>query len=196
MRSKPNTRRRRGMTIVELLVASTITAAVFVAVGWATHAAARSYGANLARAETSSRARATLERLANEIRVTREHAPLSSSAVAAFTGGRIVEDSGLTLYDADGALVEWAYDADGATLVLRQGGGEYVALRGVQSFRVTFEPMRSALSVRGGGGHDLLKRATILLSVSLDGPRAGVDAASVEEAFTLSTSVVPRRNAW
>jgi hypothetical protein len=66
----------------------------------------------------------------------------------------------------------------------------------VTDFRVKMEPMRSATSVKTGGGWDLLKRATIYLSVRNSDRTSFAGDSTIQVSVSLSNSVMPRRNSW
>ena len=61
---------------------------------------------------------------------------------------------------------------------------------------VKMEPMKSAASIRAGGDYDLLRRATVLITLQTNGSFADINEVRDRQVVTLSSSVMPRRNAW
>jgi hypothetical protein len=58
------------------------------------------------------------------------------------------------------------------------------------------EPMRSATSIKTGGGYDLLKRATVNITVRTTEENSLASETTGTQTLTLSASVMPRRNVW
>ena len=193
--SPPRRRRRRGLGLAEMLVAGAVVAALLAAVATAADAGFRTYAANQVRADTTQRARITMDRLLAVIRTTEDHAPATPGVRPDFTSGLVVTDSGIVMLDNAGQAIGWRFDAGAGQLVYdAPGGTPHVMLRGVRDFRVTLEPMRSYQSLRAGGSYDRLRRATVLLTVGLDAAEVGNVARAAGETITLSASVAPRRN--
>ena len=69
------------------------------------------------------------------------------------------------MYDADNRPLTYRYDVANKRLLAVTNGTTYVMAQGVEQFQVKMEPMQSAESVKTGGGWDLLRRATITLTV-------------------------------
>jgi hypothetical protein len=67
---------------------------------------------------------------------------------------------------------------------------------GVEDFNVRMEPMRSATSIKTGGGYDLLKRATVNITVRTMDTNTQASETTGTQTLTLSASVMPRRNVW
>jgi hypothetical protein len=67
---------------------------------------------------------------------------------------------------------------------------------GVEAFTIRMEPMRSTDSIKTGGAWDLMKRASIVLSVKTNNHTAVEGEGVGKQTITLSASVMPRRNAW
>lgn len=179
-------RHRRGMGLVELLIAMSIVTGLLTATAVAVHAAFKAYEVNQQQATLLSKARVSLAFITGQVRTTKLHAPDSTIKRASFSTGLTVVDDGLVMYDADDDLLRFHYDKVNKKLLVITPKGTYTMASGVESFSVTLEPMRSANSIKTGGGWDLLKRATIQLTVRAAG----------DETVTLSGSVMPRRNAW
>lgn len=192
----PRPRRRRGVGLVELLVALAISAALLTATAVAIDASFRGYAINQQQADLTQRARITMHRLTTYLRATKEHQPYASSAAATFASGVIATDSGVRMFTNAGQEVAFRLDTATGRLLLSEGGTDRVLLRGVGTFTVSFEPMRSEQSIKTGGPHDLLKRATILLTVQPAGNSADANETYAGHAVTLSSSIMPRRNVW
>ncbi|CAA9445835.1 MAG: hypothetical protein AVDCRST_MAG64-4541 [uncultured Phycisphaerae bacterium] len=183
------------MGLVELLIALSITASLLTATAFAVDAAFRAYAVNQEQAVLLSKARVALALMTTHVRTTKLHAPDDATLRAQFASGQTVTDTGLAMYDADDNLLRFRYDAAAKRLLVVTPTGTHTLARGVESFSVTMEPMRSAASVRTGGGWDLLKRATIQLTVRTTGSTAPGESTG-NQTLTLSGSVMPRRNAW
>lgn len=192
----PSPRRRRsGIGMVELLFALSITASLLTATAVAVNAAFRAYEVNQEQAIQLSKARVALSFITTSVRGTKLHAPKATALRTQFAAGQTVTDTGLVMYDADGNLLTFAYDATNKKLTVTGPAGTNTLARGVEAFAVTLEPMRSATSVRTGGGWDLLKRATVTLTVRAAGSASPGESTGTD-TVTLSGSVMPRRNAW
>jgi hypothetical protein len=205
---------RRGVGLVELLLALAISAAVLAAVAAATNAGFASYQANAAAGDAAQRARLVLDRGLALLRETDDDVDYlgnaldagarNTSARATFQSGLVAHDTGFVVFApvAGGfRRVEWRYDADAGALLQRTYEidgtdlGEHVLLRGVDEFRMAFQPMRSSENRRRGiWTHDRLRRATMVLTVrTAEAAGVGPDAAA-GGTFTLSGSASPRRN--
>ncbi len=185
---------RRGLGLAELLIAGAIVASLLAAVAVAVDASFQLYAANQVRAQTTQRARIALDRMLASVRVAEDHAPLDEELRPDFTTGLIVQDTGIVMFDEAGQIIGWRYDEDQEALLFTRGEDSHVMLRDVRAFRVTLEPMRSRTAVRTGGAHDRLRRASVLLTVGVAGGEPGIDGRAQQETFSLSSSVVPRRN--
>lgn len=184
--------RRKGFGLIELLVALAISAALLGATAMAVHASMMAYQINQEQATLMNRCRVTLYRLLGQIRCTTLQQPLND--VNDFQSGLTVNDTGITMYSADGGtLYTYSWDADTQELTCQIGSGTpYVLIDGVTAFSIKMQPMKSPNS----STYDLLERATITMTVHT----TSADAASVEttgqQSVTLSSSVMPRRNVW
>lgn len=186
---------RRGVGMVELLIALSISASLLTATAVAVNAAFRAYQVNQEQAVLLSKARVSLAFITTSVRGTKLHAPDTTALRAQFALGQTVTDTGLVMYDQAGGLLRFYYDAAGKRLLVTSPAGTFPLARGVESFAVTLEPMRSASSVRTGGGWDLLKRATVTMTVRT-AAAAGPGESTGKQTLTLSGAVMPRRNAW
>ncbi len=192
---------RRGVGLVELLIALAITAALLTATAVAIQASFTGYKVNQEQATLIQRARLTLNRILAEIRTTQSHEPITAAAKGDFLRGTITRDRGIALFldDFHGVTFEWS---DGRllrrpfTLVggVASNQPAQVLLAHVENFEVTFESQASEAAVRqyGHGVFDQLRRATLTITV---GEAAGPDSTGTQR-ITLSCSVMPRRNLW
>lgn len=187
--------RERGLGLVEMLVALTISAVLLTATAITIDAAMKSYSVNLAQADTMQRARVAMHRICTHIRTAAEHQPLNPALISGFVSGQTVTDTGIMLLDPSNNELSFRFDQATGRIIANEGGTDRVLLNHVQTFTIKLQPMRSEASVRSGGGHDRLARATLLLSLRPD--NLG-DLGSHEslQPTTLSMSVIPRRNVW
>jgi hypothetical protein len=172
--------------MIELLISLAIVASLLTATAVAVNAAFQAHEINQRQATLLSKARVALAFMTSQIRTTKLHAPDQSTQRAAFATGLTIKDAGLVMYDADDNLLRFYHDTVNKKLMVNTSSGTHTMAVGVEAFSVTLEPMRSVNSIKTGGGWDLLKRATIQITVRTDG----------DETLTLSASVMPRRNAW
>jgi hypothetical protein len=182
--------------LIELLIALAISAALLTAVGVATDASFKAYAVNEEQSQLMQRARIATHRLLTYVRTCREHQPVDSTRIAQFAQGQIVTDTGISMLTDAGTQFDFTYDATNRQVLLTEDGNTRVMLRGVLAFTVKMEPMQSTRSLRSGGGYDLLKRATITVSIATNGQSADINEAEDGQIVTLSSSVMPRRNSW
>jgi Tfp pilus assembly protein PilV len=191
-------RRRAGATLVEVLIALSITAALLTAVGLALDASVQGYQINEVETTLAQRARITMHRMLATIRAGGGHEPYSADAHATFVNGVDVTDSGIAFDTDDGHLTIYRYDAANKRVMAEIDGVSHVLLDGVDAFSLRLEPMKSAAHIRSGLNHDLLRRVTILLTIrdadSATTPLPGEVRSG--RTLTVSSSAVPRRNAW
>jgi Tfp pilus assembly protein PilW len=184
----------RGLGLAEMLVAIAITAGLLTAAAVAIDASIKAYSVNQTQADTLHRARVALHRLTTLIRTSNAHSPITESAVDDFVAGESVTDRGIELLTPDDVSVAFRFDSDNQQLIASEDGNDYVLLRNVTAFGLNMKPMRSATSIKTGGGFDLLARATITLTLRTSTDAAGVNGAESNRTVTLSTSVTPRRS--
>jgi hypothetical protein len=179
-----------------LLIALSISAALLTAVAVTTDASFRAYNINEEQSSLMQRARLTMHRLLTYVRTCKEHQPVTPDLVTSFVQGYTVTDAGISMFSETGAQLDFEFDAASKRVLLSENGTSRVVLRGVEMFQVKLEPMRSAAAIKSGGGCDLLKRVTILLTIKTNGQSADVDELAHAQTITLSSSVMPRRNSW
>ncbi|GIW77005.1 MAG: hypothetical protein KatS3mg104_2068 [Phycisphaerae bacterium] len=184
--------RQRGLGLVEMLVALSITAALLTAAAVAIDASLKAYSVNQTQADTLHRARIALHRISTLIRTGSDHQPVSSDTKDAFAQGQTVTDSGIELIDPQGNVLQFRFDSDHQRLLFVDNGQTYTLLKNVVRFQLRMTPSRSAISIKTGGGFDRLSRATLLLTLRPDIPVGHIDSNESEQSWTLSTSVTPR----
>jgi prepilin-type N-terminal cleavage/methylation domain-containing protein len=188
-------RARRGLGLVELMISMSIVASLLTATAAAVNAAFLAYEGNQEQASLLSKARVALASISSSVRGTQLHAPDTAALRVQFAAGQTVTDTGLDMYDDADNLVRFYYDQPNKKLLVTNPSGTFTMARGVEAFNVTLEPMRSAASIRTGGSWDLLKRATITVTVRT-ASSTGPGESTGKQTLTLSGSVMPRKNAW
>lgn len=189
-------RNRRGVGLVELLIALAICSMLLTAVAMALDASFLSYRVNQEQSALNQKARLTMHRILTNVRQCEAHAPATSSLLTNFSLGVRVDDVGIAMLNDAGDDVVYRYDATNQRILYALDGNERTLLEGVTQFQVTLEPMRSATSIRTGGGYDLLNRATVLLTVRTTGKTSMNSETTGQQSITLSSSAQPRRNVW
>lgn len=184
------------MGLVELLISMSISASLLTAVAVAVDACFRGYRANQEQAILMQRSRVSQNFICTNIRTTQDHAPLSDAQRRGFDSGATVTDTGIEMLDLNGKLVKFEWDVPTKRLLVMADGRTNVLAYGVENFTVRMEPMRSATSVRTGGGYDLLKRATVNITVRTTEENAQASETTGAQTLTLNASVMPRRNVW
>lgn len=184
--------RQRGLGLVEMLVALSITAALLTAAAVAIDASLKAYSVNQTQADTLHRARIALHRISTLIRTGSDHQPVSSDIQDAFAQGQTVTDSGIELTDSQENVLQFRFDVEQNRLLLVENNRTHVLLKNVKAFQVRMTPSRSVYSIKTGGGFDRLSRATLLLTLQPDTDSEHIDPNESDRDFTLSTSVTPR----
>jgi len=199
-------RGRRGVGLVELLVALAISAALLTAVAVAVDTSFKAYAVNQSQAQLLQRARLALHRMVAYVRTTTQHRPDDDAVLDSFEQGLVCNASSIRmlLTDTTGVIFRQSnnqlqmvnFHIEGNVLV-EDSTATLLNGVGANDFRIVFEPMRSAAQIRSGNpAYDQLKRASILLTVrpSTNTSTTGEEANSAP--VTVSTSVMPRRNFW
>jgi Tfp pilus assembly protein PilW len=185
---------RKGMGLVEALVALSIAASLLTATAVALTTAVKAYQINQQQAGLLQQTRLAMNRMLSTIRRNQLHQPDSSTLRTQFAAGATVTDTAIDMFDASSTEITYKYDATNKRVNMIVGGTTRPLIEGVETFTVKLEPMRSATSVRTGGPWDLLKRATILITVKPNSKNALGTEGKDEVTLTLSASVMPRRN--
>ena len=202
----PRPPRRRGLGLVELLVSLAIVAALLTAIAVGTHASFRAYAVNQEFSLLTQKTRLAMHRILSDVRTSDTHAvdadPSSTLNQQFKTGTTNVLSNSIAMFDNSNALHVYRWDATNKRLLadVKPFGATttrtHVLLEGVEKFEVTHVPMKSDASARTGGQRDLLRRATILMTVNSTGSAGETGDEGQSQTITLSSSVVPRRNVW
>jgi len=167
------------------MVSLVIVAGLLTATAVSVHASLQATRINSEQSEIMQAARLAVNRLVVSVRTTRAHAPTDSALAAQFASGTTVQAESMGMFDECGADVVYRYDRSTRCLMADINGTPHVLARGVQAFSIRMEPMRSAKSIRTGGGFDLLRRATMVITIA--GP---------SQSVTMSGAAAPRQNVW
>jgi hypothetical protein len=190
-------RRRDGMAVIELLIALAISGMVLVAVAYCVDTAFKAYSINQEQSDLMQRSRLAMHRILTTIRTTSAHQPVDPLATAAFEAGLDVTDTAIRMIDVNEVEIMFRFDpVNGMLMAVDKNGNEYVLVRGVETFEVKFEPMRTEKATRSGGVYDRLMRATVKLTVKTSGNAIDIDETVAAQKVTLSSSAVPRQNVW
>jgi Tfp pilus assembly protein PilW len=182
--------------LVELMISLAIVSTLLTATAAAINASLKAYEINQEQSSLIQRARVALNHMVTSVRTTQSHAPDTSTLSAQFAAGQVVTDSGIDMYDLSNNLLIYRFDATNQRLLAVTSGHTYTMAEGVSSFQVKMEPMQSAQSARTGGSWDLLRRATITISVQTNANTSRSGETSGQQVVTLSASVMPRANSW
>jgi hypothetical protein len=188
--------RRRGIGLVEMLISLTITAALLTATAVAVDTSFRAYQVNQEQSSLNQAARVAMTRMLATIRGTSAHVPYDSYMRTYFQMGYMMSGRGISMMDDDSNQVDFYHDWETQRLIAVHDGTEYTLLDGVTAFSVNLEPMRSAQAVKTGGSFDLLRRATITMTIQTSATSATSTESNGSQTMTISGSAMPRRNDW
>ena len=188
--------KRRGVGLVELLLALSISALLLTATAVAVDASFKAYANNQEESSLLQQSRMALNRLVTSIRTSDTHAPTDPTLLVDFKAGFKVTGTSIGMFQEDGTNIVYRYDAARKQLVADIKGKSYILARGVEAFSVSMEPMRSEEALRTGSSYDLLRRATILITLRTTAETAQPSETTGKHPVTLSVSVTPRRNSW
>jgi prepilin-type N-terminal cleavage/methylation domain-containing protein len=188
--------KRRGVGLIELLIALSISAILLTATAVAVDASFKAYAANQEESSLLQQSRMALNRMVMSIRTSDSHAPTDPKLLADFKAGLKVTGTAIAMFQEDGTNIVYRYDSPNKRLYADVGGKSYVLARGVDACSMSMEPMRSEEALRTGGAYDLLRRATILVTISTTASTAGVGESTGKHPVTLSVSISPRKNSW
>jgi prepilin-type N-terminal cleavage/methylation domain-containing protein len=188
--------KRRGVGLVELLIALSISALLLTATAVAVDASFKAYANNQEESSLLQQSRMALNRVVTSIRTSDTHAPTDPKLLVDFKAGFKVTGTSIGMFQEDGTNIVYRYDAAKKQLIAEVRGKSYVLGRGVEAFSVSMEPMRSEEALRTGSSYDLLRRATILITIRTTAETAQPSETTGKHPLTLSVSVTPRRNSW
>jgi prepilin-type N-terminal cleavage/methylation domain-containing protein len=187
---------RRGVGLIELLLALAISALLLTATAVAVDASFKAYANNQEESSLLQQARMALNKVVTSIRTSDTHAPTNPTLLVDFREGLKVTGTAIGMLQEDGTDIVYRHDAVKKQLIADVNGKSFIAARGVEAFAVTMEPMRSQEALRTGGGYDLLRRANILITIRTTSETAQSSETTGKHPVTLSVSVTPRRNSW
>jgi prepilin-type N-terminal cleavage/methylation domain-containing protein len=196
MRQTRHLCRHRGLSIPEVLISLAIIAILLTATAGAVDASFKAYRINQENATLTQNARVAMHRIVSTIRQSDAHAPADEDLMDAFADGDVVDDNGIAMIDDEGRELRYTWDSTNQRLMAEIDGNQYTLLTGVVNFMVTLEPKRSPQSIRTGASHDLLGRATLLLTIRSTAESMDNRETTGRQTVTLSTAVQPRRNTW
>jgi len=188
--------KRRGVGLVELLIALSISALLLTATAVAVDASFKAYANNQEESSLLQQSRMALNRVVTSIRTSDTHAPTDPTLLVDFKAGFKVTGTSIGMFQEDGTNIVYRYDAAKKQLIAEVRGKSYILARGVEAFSVSMEPMRSEEALRTGSSYDLLRRATILITIRTTAETAQSSETTGKHPVTLSVSVTPRRNSW
>lgn len=197
MRRNHANQRRTGATLVEMLIGLSLAAGLLTATAVALDASLQSYKVNQEQSGLTQRARMTMHRVLSAVRAGEDHLPIGSAALTDFRAGYSVDDGGITMHTSDGQTVVYRYDASTKRVLAEvNGGAAHTLLDNVDRFTVRMEPMKSPAHVKAGLPYDLLRRATIVLTINSADTTPLPGETRNGHTLTISSSAMPRRNAW
>lgn len=199
MRASPTRgmrRHRSGVGLAELLIGLAIAAALLTAVAAAVDGSFKAYAINQEQTSLIQQARLALHQMTASIRTAETHSPAESDLVAEFVAGQTVRGTSIGLINAEGADVVYRYEPATQRVLAVVDGTPHVLARGVEAFSISMEPMRSARAIKTGRGCDLLRRATVVLTVHTTDETSSRSETTSRQTITLSAAVAPRQNNW
>ena len=190
-------RRRAGVALFECLLAIAISAGLLTATAYALDASIKAFHINQQQAILMQNTRLAMSRILTTVRRCKEHAPDDAALRSQFSTGKTITGAGITMFDVNDQQATYRYDAAKKIVnFVTADGKTYPLIRGVEEFSITLEPMRSAGAMRTGAGWDLLRRATVQLTVRTTNETSLANEGVGRVKLTLSGSVMPRRNTW
>ena len=181
---------RRGFNLVEMLLATAITATLLAAVMVSLDVSYKAYRATTESTSTSMVGRIVMERLQGLIRNGIDFAPLPGSL-----SGTTLESSVLDIQRPDGTWVTIAWDSTTSSLIWTEDGNSHTVLEGVTQLPPgTMAPVSPFVLEYHLGRH--LHRATIDLSVVPDAKQHLDIEGDSQPILRLVGSAMPRNAAW
>src|SRR5882724_13492518 len=158
-------RKRRGVGLIELLLALAISAMLLTATAVAVDASFKAYANNQEQSSLLQQSRMALNRMVTSIRTSDSHAPTDFNLLVDFKNGKKVTGTAIAMFQEDGTNIVYRYDSAKQLILADVRGKSYTVARGVQAFAIIMEPMRSEEALRTGSGYDLLRRASIQITI-------------------------------
>lgn len=181
---------RRGFNLIEVILATAITAMVLVAVMVALDASFKAYRATTEATSSGISGRIVLERLQGLIRNGIDFAPYPGSLSAT-----VIESDSLDIQRPDGSWITLTWDAGDSALTWTEGAATYTVLEGVTQLTdgATLPHAPFVLEYQLGRH---LHRATIDLYVIPDDEQHLDIEGGLQPVLRLVGSAMPRNLAW
>ena len=181
---------RRGFNLIEVILATAITALVLVAVMVALDASFKAYRATTESTSSGVAGRIVLERLQGLIRNGVDFAPYPGTLSAT-----IIESDSLDIQRPDGSWIVLAWDAEDSALTWTENGSTYTVLEGVTQLTEN-DPLPHAPFVLEYQLGRHLHRATIDLHVIPDDEQHLDIEGTLQPVLRLVGSATPRNLVW
>ena len=181
---------RRGFNLVELMIATVITAAVMVAVMAALDASFKAYRATAEATSAGVSGRIVMERLQGLIRNGLDFAPVPGTLSTS-----VLESNELQIQRPDESWITIAWDPAESALTWSEGGVTYAVIEGVTQLLEGETVPRSPFLLEFQQGRHLL-RATIDLCIIPDGKQHLDIEGDGVPIRRLVGSAMPRNVAW
>lgn len=179
-----------------MMIGLALAAGLLTATAVALDATLKSYQINQAQTGLVQRSRLAMHRVLSAIRAGDAHLPYTTAAETTFRTGVTVDDNGIEMKTADGQSVVYRYDAPNKRVLADVDGTTHTLLDNVEQFTVRLEPMKSPSHVKAGLDYDLLRRATLLITINAADATPLPGESKQDQLLTISSSAMPRRNAW
>lgn len=191
MHGKRRARRRRGLTLIELLIALAITATLLAAMLMALQAAFRGYQASVEQSSTQLTGRVVSQRILALVRTGAGFGPLPADPRE-----RFVEGDSLAITLENGETVTLRLDRTAETLFIRAGAGdERTLLAGVRGPVDAEGAPRGAFTLEFEKGTSLV-RASFDLTVESDFETQLTMEGDEVTPLRIVGSASPRRSPW
>ena len=181
---------RRGFNLIEVIIATAITALVLVAVMTALDASFKAYRATTESTSSGVSGRIVLERLQGLIRNGIDFAPYPGTLSAT-----VIESDALEVQRPDGSWIMLAWDPEASALTWTEQGSTYTVLEGVTQLTDGDSMPHAPFVLEYQLGRHL-HRATIDLHVIPDDEQPLDIEGSLQPVLRLVGSATPRNLVW
>ena len=181
---------RRGFNLIEVIIATAITALVLVAVMTALDASFKAYRATTESTSSGVAGRIVLERLQGLIRNGIDFAPYPGTLSAT-----VIESDALEVQRPDGSWIMLAWDPEASALTWTEQGSTYTVLEGVTQLTDGDSMPHAPFVLEYQLGRHL-HRATIDLHVIPDDEQHLDIEGSLQPVLRLVGSATPRNLVW
>ena len=181
---------RRAFNLIEVIIATAITALVLVAVMTALDASSKAYRATTESTSSGVSGRIVLERLQGLIRNGIDFAPYPGTLSAT-----VIESDALEVQRPDGSWIMLAWDPEASALTWTEQGSTYTVLEGVTQLTDGDSMPHAPFVLEYQLGRHL-HRATIDLHVIPDDEQHLDIEGSLQPVLRLVGSATPRNLVW